>query len=438
MPPQILRRSARFSCAAIGVAATTCFAGQASAADIASEVSSHPNSLPHFARLDLGVPGLTLDERGITIKSADDTVKLRIGGRLQIDPAFGGLSPRIPNGFGSNIEVRRAWIETYLTVDNAVELAFQYDLNTDRTPINDAAVAYRGIDGFIVSFGNYKEPFSLQQLISDNNTTFVERALPDALVPARNTGFSIASYADRWTLTGGVFGGNINTGVELGGIAGTVRATFAPILSETEVLHLGVAGSFRSYDQNDRSLSFSSRPEAFDFQTSLINTSTLRNAADLTRLGVEAAYQKGPFRIQGEYIRAEVGRDGLLPGTTFDGGYVESVWVINGKGRPYQLKTNYGADLAIFKGVQVSEEQRLTRGGIGVFELAGRFSFLVLKDGGINGGAERNWTAGLNWYPDRNIRLMANYIHAKAESSPSVGRRDIEADIAEFRLQLYW
>ncbi|MEA1834446.1 porin [Methylobacterium durans] len=394
--------------------------------------------MPRFVQMDLGIPGVSLNERGITVKSADDAVKVRIGGRLHLDPAFGGTSPRIADGFGSNIEVRRAWIETFLTINNAVELAFQYDVNNDRMPVQDAAIGYRGIDGLVVSLGNFKEPFSLQQLISDNNTTFVERALPDALVPARNTGFAVAGHGERWTLTGGVFGGNINTGVELGGIAGTVRATYAPILSETEVLHLGLAGSFRSYDQHDRSPFFSSKPEAFVFQTSLINTSAIRNAADLTRLGLEAAYQNGPFRLQGEYIRAEVGRDGLLLSASFEGGYVEGAWVINGKGRRYQLKTDNGADLAIFKGVQVGEDQRVSRGGIGVFELAGRFSALDLKDGAITGGVERNWTAGLNWYPDRNIRLMANYIHADADGSPSVNGRDIDADIAEFRLQLYW
>lgn len=433
MKRQLLRRSRCLVATAIYSVAAVGFTVPSLAADAGA-----PPSVPRFVQTDLGIPGVTLDERGITIKSADDAVRFRIGGRLQLDPAFGGIRPRVADGFGSNIEVRRAWIETYLTINNAIELAFQYDVNTDRTPIQDAAIGYRGIDGLVVSLGNFKEPFSLQQLISDNNTTFVERALPDALVPARNTGLAVAGYGDRWTLTGGVFGGNINTGVELGGIAGTVRATYAPILSETEVLHLGIAGSFRSYDQNDRSLSFSSKPEAFVFQTSLINTGSIRNAADLARLGVEAAYQNGPFRVQGEYIRAEIGRDGLLPGTSFEGGYVEGAWVINGKGRPYQLKTNYGADLAIFKGVQVGEEQRLSRGGIGVFELAGRFSVLDLKDGGINGGVERNWTAGVNWYPDRNIRLMANYIRATADGSPSVGGKDIDADIAEFRLQLYW
>ncbi|WP_147026091.1 OprO/OprP family phosphate-selective porin [Methylobacterium oxalidis] len=407
------------------------------APSLAADAGAAP-SLPRFVQMDPGIPGVSLNERGITVKSADDAVKFRIGGRLHLDPAFGGTSPRIADGFGSNIEVRRAWIETYLTINNAIELAFQYDVNNDRTPIQDAAIGYRGIDGLVVSLGNFKEPFSLQQLISDNNTTFVERALPDALVPARNTGFAVGGYGERWTLTGGVFGGNINTGVELGGVAGTVRATYAPILSETEVLHLGIAGSFRSYDQNDHSPSFSSKPEAFVFQTSLINTRAIRNAADLTRLGLEAAYQNGPFRLQGEYIRAEVGRDGLLPGTSFEGGYVEGAWIINGKGRRYQLKTDYGADLAIFKGVQVDEDQRVSRGGIGVFELATRFSFLDLKDGAIDGGVERNWTAGVNWYPDKNIRLMANYIHADADGSPAVNSRDIDADIAEFRLQFYW
>ena len=398
-----------------------------------------PGGLPFFTQVTGGtVPGLTLDDKGITIKSADDAVRFRIGGRLQIDPAFGGTKPRLEDAFGSNIEVRRAWIETYLTINNAIELAFQYDLNSGRTPINDAAIGYRGIEGLIVTAGNFKEPFSLQQLISDNNTTFVERALPDALVPARNTGFTVAAYGDRWTLTGGVFGGNINTGVELGGIAGTARFTYAPILSETEVLHFGIAGSVRSYDQNDRTLSFSSKPESFVFQTSLLNTRTIQNAGDLSRLGVEAAYQNGPFRLQGEYIRAEVGRQGLQTAAAFDGGYVQGSWVINGKGRPYQIKTNYGADLAIFKGVQAGEEQRVSRGGIGVFELAARWSILNLKDDPITGGVERNWTAGVNWYPDKNIRLMANYIRAEVNGSPAVGRSRIEADIAEFRLQLYW
>lgn len=62
----------------------------------------------------------------------------------------------------------------------------------------------------------------------------------------------------------------------------------------------------------------------------------------------------------------------------------------------------------------------------------------VEKDGPIAGGVERNWTVGVNWYPDQKIRPMANDIRAEADGSPVFGCTEIEADIAESRLQLYW
>ena len=143
MKRRFLRQSRHLGGATIGIIAVAGLAHPGLAADAGA-----PSSMPRFVQADLGIPGVTLDDRGITTKSADDAVRFRIGGRLQLDPAFGGTSPRIANGFGSNIEVRRAWIETYLTINNAVELAFQYDLNTDRTPINDAAIGTTASTGW--------------------------------------------------------------------------------------------------------------------------------------------------------------------------------------------------------------------------------------------------------------------------------------------------
>jgi phosphate-selective porin OprO/OprP len=396
-------------------------------------------AFPAFAQenvpLDPGPARFSLDERGITI--ANEAVTFRIGGRLHVDPATGRTRPRLDDVIGQHIEVRRAWIESYLTLVNSVELAFQYDFNSERRPINDAVIAYRGIDPVVVTFGNFKEPFSLQQLGSNNDTTFVERALSDALVPSRNTGFGIGAHGQRWTAAAGAFGGNINTGVESEGVAGTGRVTYAPILEDNHVLHLGLSGSYRAYDRQDASVSFSTKPEAYVFQASLLDTGEIESTTSLARLGLEAAYQVGPVRLQGEYVLAEVGRGATASDPVFQGGYVEASWILNGPGRRYALAPSYGANYAVFKGVSVPDSERVGLGGIGVFELAGRFSTLDLKSGGIRGGVERNWTAGLNWYPETNMRLMANYIRAYANGSPVAAGR-IAAHIAELRLQVHW
>lgn len=393
-----------------------------------------------------GAPGpngetLTIDSKGITLQYPDDVARLRIGGRLQLDFGAVGVRPRdFGTAFDDTLTVRRSWIESYLTLGNVIELAFQYDFADAMRPINDAVIAYHGLDPFIVSVGNFKEPFSLNQLISDNNTLFTERSLADAFAPARSFGGAVGANGERWTLVAGVYGGNANTGITDNGVAGTARATYAPILKPDEVLHLGVAGSYRSLDRDGTALSFANRPEAYLFSTSkqLVNTRTITDAAAVERVGFEAAYQSGPVRLQAEYILTNVERSGSQPGLSFQGGYVEAGWVLNGKGRPYRLKPVYGSEYAVFTGVEVEEGQRVARGGIGVFELGARFSAIDLADRTVRGGIERDVTLGLNWYPEKNVKVMADYVRAHAQPSVQLGGRTVDADIFIGRFQLYW
>ncbi len=88
------------------------------------------------------------------------------------------------------------------------------------TPINKLLLTYKGSSGVIVTVRNVKETFSLEQLESKNDTTFMERSLADMFTPPRHTGFVMAGRGDWWSLSAGVFGGNINSTVDKGGIAG--------------------------------------------------------------------------------------------------------------------------------------------------------------------------------------------------------------------------
>ena len=381
---------------------------------------------------------LTIDEKGITL-AFPDVAKLRIGGKLQLD--YGAAAIRqagFPEPFPENFAVRRAWIESYLTLGKSLELAFQYDFADPMRPINDAAAAYTGFENTLLTVGNMKEPFSLDQLNGDNTTLFTERSLADAFAPARNLGFALGRHGKDWTMVASVFGGNANTGVGSEGVAATARATYALLHEDDRVLHLGLAGSFRDLPRDGQGLSLSSRSEAFLYQRNFVDTGDIRDASSVGRIGLEAAYRDGPFLVQAEYIRTGVERTGGARPVSFQGGYVQASVVLNGKGRAYKLAPDYGATYATFSGVQVAEGDRVSRGGIGVFELGTRFSAIDLDDAGIRGGIERDVTVGLNWYPDRNIRIVADYVRSHTSPSAVQGGRAIDADAFIGRFQLYW
>ena len=125
---------------------------------------------------------------------------------------------------------------------------------------------------------------------------------------------------------------------------------------------------------------------------------------------------------------------------SFQGGYVQASCVLNGDNRAYKLVPNFvGTSYANFGGVDVKEHQRITRGGFGVFEVAARFSAIDLDDGRVNGGIERDATVGLIWYPDKNIRIMSDYVRSHTRpSAASLDGRTVDADAFIGRLQLYW
>lgn len=395
--------------------------------------------LPYFAQ-DLPTVGMaTLDAKGIGLKSDDSDAVFHIGGRLHEDVGAAGLAPKQTfAALSAGGAVRRAWFEASLKLHDVL-VAFQYDLASATRPVDDAYVSYSPVSGFHVVAGNFKEPFSLNQLESNNTTLFTERSLLDTFSPQRDVGLGFGGNGERWTLMGGVFGGTpVATGVSSFGIAGTARATYAPILDAVQVLHLGVAGSYRALDQGGTALSFSDKPEDYLFNKSLVSTGTIRDADAVGRFGLEGAYQYGSVRVQGEYALTSVTGAGA-PDRTFQAGYAELGWVVNGPGRRYRVEAPGASEYAIFDGVKVPEGRRVSRGGVGVFELAARFSAIDLASGPVRGGAERDASLGVNWYPDDDVRVMADYVHARADpSAASVTGRPVSSDLVVGRFQVYW
>ena len=89
-----------------------------------------------------------------------------------------------------------------------------------------------------------------------------------------------------------------------------------------------------------------------------------------------------------------------------------------------------------------------SKGTWGAWEIAGRYSDLDLNYdpgvvgaatplAGIRGGEQRIWTAGLNWYPNADLRFVLDYQHTDVSrlSATGIGTLDAKLDAVSMRAQ---
>ena len=400
--------------------------GQASSAGSSGRGSNNDNKV-----------GVTFDSDGISYESENHTIQWNLGGRLHFD--VGGGEGRGSDLDGNSLwrsRLRRAWIEFEAAFNRSWTFEGQIAPLDREEPIENLAIGYSGSAPLVVLLGNVKEPFSLEELTSSNDVTFMERSLANALVPGHNTGLALGVSGERWTAVAGVFGGNLNDRVDDEGLAVTGRVTFAPIRKDNEVLHLGVSGSHRAFDRNQE-IEFSTVPESRPYEISLVDLDAIEDARNLSRLGLEFAYLRGSFRIQGEYILTHVDREEHAD-ASLHGAYIQASYVITGQKQEYEVSPgglHKGVEHAVFSGIDVDDEDRVSRGGAGAWEVAARWSILDARGQNLDGGRLQTVGIGLNWYPEKNMRVMANYIHAFADQRDE-GTPRADADIFQMRFQI--
>ncbi len=380
---------------------------------------------------------------GLKFESKDGNFKAQIGGRIQVDYAkIDGDNPMVNDIEtlegntldGSGVEFRRARLFMSGTIYDSVDFKAQYDFAGSDADFKDVWIGLRDIPYVgVIRGGHQKEPFSLEEQTSSKYITFMERALPIAFSPSRNTGLLMknAVLDKRMTWGVGVFEDVDDTGDSFNDFDdwnATARITGLPWYEEDgrRLVHLGLSYTHQFRDDDDTTVRFRQRPESHITDARIVNTGRF-GADDVDIVTPELALVYGPFSLQGEYFYTWTDSD-EADDPEFDGYYVFGSWFITGEHRRYS--TSSGA----FSRVKPKTNFHPTEPGWGAWEVAARYSSIDLNDKEIDGGEADNITLGLNWYLNPNVRMMFNYVYSDLEDRAGVDDDDL--NIFQTRLQI--
>lgn len=290
-----------------------------------------------------------------------------------------------------------------------------YDAKSDKWL--DVNVGFGFDGGHSLQVGQFKQPNSMEELSSTKNNDFISKAMTtNTFAVSRRLGAAYAYTADDWTLTASSFGRELTSGGAHGSGYG-VRGTFAPINDGGNILHFGL--SYVDHDTDADTLRLRTRPQADLAGVRLVDTGTLLDTDRIATTGIESFWARGPFKLQGEYMLADVSRhDNADYSAT--GGYLSALYNVTGEGWSYKGGTPGTA-----------KPENPARG---MWQLGLRYDTIDLDDGSVEGGQMDALTAGVNWYWQKNFKLAVNYVQVDSERQ---GASD-DPDIVEARLQFFW
>jgi phosphate-selective porin OprO/OprP len=371
-------------------------------------------------------------------RSADGDFQLMLGGRLHVDfdAAQPGAQTLTGAILGDRFLVRRARLELagifFRWIDMRLDVEF-----TEPISIKNAYLNFRFLPEVSVKGGQFKVPFSLDQLRTANFIDFVERSVVDELAPGYDIGLALNGILFKGIVgyEVGVFNGVPEDTGEIDDakdIAGrVVVAPFRPG-GNYWIKGLQIGANF-TWGDEDHILSAQGRTSARTSNRFVYFAAQPTNGAR-TRVGADLAWLVGPASFKFEWDQQTNDRNGceIITGTgsgatCAGGGDLDALTA-----RGFYATVTYvvtGED-SVLNGPVVPRRPFSPiagRFGPGAWELALRYAQLKFAsddpvdffDGnptnGVPGGgvtAENGveaLTAGINWYLNSRVRFMFNF-----------------------------
>jgi phosphate-selective porin OprO/OprP len=361
------------------------------------------------------VPLLTESRDGVLVfESKAQDYRLWFDIRVQADAQMFIGNTYNPIGNGATIRRARFATKTNLGKNWYGEI----DLNAANgvLELEDAYFSYDFLNGLRTRVGNYKEKFSMSETSSSRYLNFMERAMVvNTFAPSRHLGWEVSYTNKHFLVFGGVFFQEIqdqelNTYVEDNnkdygrdqGVSLTGKFVWLPVAIQRDYgVHLAYAYSFRQpktdVDPAEYGgIRYSTRSLSYINRKKYLDTDVIPFFQDQSISNIEvAAYYKG-FAVESEVIRNSTRRKNNLETLHFGGYYAEVVGMLFGGRQVYDK----------LDGEFTQPENGRKWGDV---ELAFRYDYVNLNDKTVYGGSAEAYTAGINFYTNRNIKFQINF-----------------------------
>ena len=364
----------------------------------------------------------TLESRVESLeKTLNKLSKVKVFGYLQYDKTM--IASNNDDDLNNNSKLRRGTIGAKGKAKGDWKYLYEVDFAGDNANITDAFIKKKLSNNSEVKIGQYKEPFSLSELTSPKDLTFIEIASINGFAAGRSAGIGYNKYLDHVNIYTGVFGdsfGDSSTSDDED-FTITARTTFANELDNGFTYHIGAA--VRSSQPSGNSKTYSFKPEASIETTNMsaaVTTGAIANIDRTDQVGLEFIAKKDRFSMQAEYIQTDLDRASGSDDYTLDGGYIQLSYFLTDNTRNYKKKS------ATLGRVDSHGEKD-------AFEFSYRYSTVDANDNGLNAGSMDNSSFALNWYVSPQIKFVANYIMVEVDDNANYAG---DVDIFALRAQV--
>jgi len=359
-------------------------------------------------------------------KSTDGNFHVELGSRLQsdFDAAEEGTRSLMGARLGSQFLIRRARLEVEGRFFRWINFAIEADFS-DSMPLRNVYLDFTLLPELRLRAGQFKVPFSLEELTSSRHIDFVERSLINELAPSYDRGVMVHGSLMQGVVSyflGGFNGSGQNTSdnnpdKDLAG-----RLVVAPLKASNNFWLKGfhIGGDFtwgnQSAARSAQGRTGARTPNRF------VYFAAQPTRGDRLRYGVDLAWLVGPAAVKFEYDVQTNERRSLGPrGSDLDdvvakGWYASATYLLTGEEKrlsatvvpkhPFDPITGKWGPGAWELGIRYAELTFESDDPVNFFD--GNLARIPGGERTAENGAEA-LTLGVSWYPNERTRLMLNW-----------------------------